>query len=385
MKRPHVTIFLYSLASGGAERVVSYLLPYLNAQYQITLVLMNRTIHYSIPQNIPIVFLESSHAEEPAFLKLLKLPWLAWRYKKWLQTHNVSISFSLMNRPNYINTLAALFGASSRIIVSERGAPSQQYQGRSLFARINRFLIRNLYPLADHITVNSQGSRLDLQEHFNIDKPISVLYNPLDLHGISAIQPLEYTNDQLLRCISVGRLDEGKNFHLQINVLSQLRQHNIRLDILGNGPLKKTLTDYIHELHLHDRIYLQGRQQPFPWLLSASIFLFSSLREGFPNVLLEALACKLAIIATDCSNGPRELLAPDTDPHIHLKEGYEFAEYGVLVAVDDTHAFCEALLLLLTRPDLIESYRNKATIRAEQFNIQNTLPQYKKVINAYIQ
>ena len=98
------------------------------------------------------------------------------------------------------------------------------------------------------------GSRLDLQEHFNIDKPISVLYNPLDLHGISAIQPLEYTNDQLLRCISVGRLDEGKNFHLQINVLSQLRQHNIRLDILGNGPLKKTLTDYIHELHWHDRM-----------------------------------------------------------------------------------------------------------------------------------
>ncbi len=385
MKKSNIAIFLYSMASGGAERVVSHLLPYLSEKYQVTLVLMNQTINYEIPQKLPVVYLERSHADEPALLKLLKLPWLAWRYKKWLDSNGIDISFSFMNRPNYINALASLFGTSCKIIISERGAPSKQYEGSSPFALINRILIRVLYPQANHISVNSQGSLADLKYHFGITKPITVFYNPVDISSIALDRPKDLTHHKPIRCISIGRLDEGKNHKLQIDVLSRFTCNEIRLDILGEGRLESKLKKYIRNKKCEDIIFLQGRQEPFSWLHSSNIFLFSSRHEGFPNVLLEALACKMAIISTDCSNGPRELLAPNTEPMFRLKSGYELGEYGILVAVDDTDAFYDALLLLKNRSDLIETYCNKAIIRASQFDTSKTLIQYKKVIDEHIQ
>ena len=137
--RKKISILIYSLAGGGAERVVSILLNELNDKFNITLILMNDTINYDLPENIDIVYLEKSKPNENGVLKLIKLPLLGYRYKKLCEEKGIEVSLSFMNRPNYVNLFAKIFGLNVKCIISERIAPSQEYRTNSLKDRISRF------------------------------------------------------------------------------------------------------------------------------------------------------------------------------------------------------------------------------------------------------
>jgi N-acetylgalactosamine-N,N'-diacetylbacillosaminyl-diphospho-undecaprenol 4-alpha-N-acetylgalactosaminyltransferase len=84
-QRKNISILIYSLASGGAERQVSTLINKLKNKYHIVLVLMNDTIFYDIPADTKIIYLEKSNGNENGIKKLLKLPYLGWKYNKILK------------------------------------------------------------------------------------------------------------------------------------------------------------------------------------------------------------------------------------------------------------------------------------------------------------
>ena len=84
---------------------------------------------------------------------------------------------------------------------------------------------------------------------------------------------------------------------------------NAQLLIIGEGELRPTLERQIKTLDLQDSVFLLGtKSNPYAYLAKSDAFVFSSNHEGFPNVILEALACGLAIVSTDCQSGPREIL-----------------------------------------------------------------------------
>ena len=77
---------------------------------------------------------------------------------------------------------------------------------------------------------------------------------------------------------------------------------------------KKQIGETIRDLGLEDNVFLLGfKDNPYYYMRRADVFFLSSLFEGFANVLIEAMACELPVVACDCIPGPRELLAPDTD------------------------------------------------------------------------
>lgn len=369
-----LSILIYSLANGGAERVVSILLNTLKEKYEITLFLMNDIVFYDISEEIKIVYLEKSNPNESGIKKLLKLPFLAWKLKKY-NKNNISISF--MNRANYINILAKIFGMKSRVIISERAMPSFQH-ANGIQGKINRFLIKNLYSKADLIIANSKGNTCDLIENFNCKK-VETINNPIDLEKIKELssQKVEF-RDGSFTFITIGRLDKGKNHKLMIDAM---RNIHAKLYIIGDGELIDELKNHIKSLNLENKVILLGKQiNPYKFLKQADCFLFSSNYEGFPNVILEALACNLPIISTDCSSGPREILSPNSDINLKLDK-IEISEYGILIPINDCKNLTESMNVIINNKILRENYKEKTLERVEYYSLDKIVKKFEDNIS----
>ena len=372
--KPNLALLIYSLGPGGAERVVSLLLPALRHHYNVHLVLMNLTQFYAIPEEITVHYIEHSDPGEAGLVKLLKLPLLAWRYARYCRKHHITISLSFMTRPNYIALLAKALGFGGKVVINERATPSLQYGYRDLASWINRRLIRTLYPHADTVMANSGGNAEDLRKYFGIPQTIRVLHNPCDLETIEALKKEQapgFPTEKRFTMISVGRMDTGKNHRMLIDAFVLSKMEGSRLIFIGDGPLRSELETYVRELGYTDTILFVGHQpNPYAWLVRADCFVFGSNHEGFPNVLLEALACGLPVISTDCPSGPREILEVDGD-----------VPYGILVPVGDTKMMAEMMQRIRSDEALRDHYAKRATIRANAFALAPFTSHFIKVLD----
>lgn len=374
-KMKTLSILIYSLSSGGAERVVSILLAELKDKFDITLFLMNNTIFYEIPKDIKIVYLENSNPNESGIKKFLKLPFLGYKYKK-LNKSDISLSF--LNRPNYVNIFAKIFGMKGKVFVSERAMPSLQHK-KGMQGLMNRLLIKTFYKHADVIMANSRGNAKNLENNFNCKDVINI-NNPFDLQKIKTLskEKIDFRNEDFT-FITIGRMDTGKNHKLLINAIKKI---NAKLYIIGDGELKEEIQKQITYLKLEKKVFLLDKQSnPYKYLAKADCFVFGSNHEGFPNVLLEALACELPVISTDCQSGPREILAPSTDINFQLQNNIELAEYGILTPVENIEKLTEAMNLIIHNKKLRDDYKEKASKRANDFRLENIIKQYKNMLD----
>lgn len=375
-----IALFLYSMAGGGAERVVSYLLPFLTSQgYVVYLVLMNDTISYSIPKDVEIHYLEKSKPNENGFFKLLKLPILAFKYARLLKRLKITHSFSLLTRPNYINVLAQNFAnASTKTIISERAHPSLQYGYGDAQSKINNRLIKKLYPKADFIIGNSKGNAEDLIDNYDIhpDK-IKVIHNPIDLQVIEEIPAISnFFDSSYFNMVTVGRMDGGKNHQLLIKAIKNVQ--NARLYILGAGVLKDDLLQLTKELQLENRVYFLGfDSNPYKYLKSADIFVFGSNHEGFPNVLLEAMACGLPILTTNCKSGPDEIMELDEPSDDEIMK----TRYGILTPVGDVDLMAQGMVYFIQNPEYLQSCKINVRQRIRAFEKEGILKAYELALS----
>ncbi len=339
------------------------------------LVLMNPTISYDIPKNIPIHFIETSKGGiENGFLKLIKLPWLAYKYANLLSNLKITHSFALLTRPSYINILSRYFTKwHYKISISERSHPSMQYGYNNLQSKINNYLIKKLYPKADQIICNSQGNANDLISNYNLAaSKIVVVHNPVDIEKINGIEIKEtFFSDEYFNIVTIGRLDTGKNHQLLINAIAPFPK--IRLYILGDGWLMESLQHLTKELSINERVFFLGfDNNPYKYLKTANLFLFGSNHEGFPNVLLEAMACGLPIVSTNCKSGPDEIMelkAPKTDDIM-------LTDYGILTPVGNLELFQKGLAYCLEHPEFLESCRKRVKKRIQDFEREPILEAY---------
>jgi len=366
-----VTFFIYSLGSGGAERVVSILLNKLNNKYKIKLVLMNEIIFYEIDKKVEIIFLDKENGSL-GIKKFFKLPFLAYKYSK--IKSNISISF--LTRPNYINILSNLFKPSFTVI-SERSLVSEEFKKSNIHSKVSKFLIKSLYKYANLVISLSQGSKNDLIKNFNVSK-IKVIYNPIDLKLIQKLSKEEINlSKKKFTFVTLGRLVEGKNQDLIIKAIKNL---DANLWIIGDGERRKELEELVKELRLEKKVTFLGRQKnPFKFLKKADCFVYASERESFGNVLVEALACELPVISTDCPTGPREILALNNDFSKSTKD-IKLAEYGILTPLFNVEKMAEAMKIIYENENLRKNYSKKAKIRVNDFSVEKIIKEWEKII-----
>ena len=172
--------------------------------------------------------------------------------------------------------------------------------------------------------------------------------------------------------ISAGRLVKTKNFPFLLRAFAQVsNNHDISLIILGEGPEKQNVLNLCHSLNIHSKVHLMGFQEEiYTYFQKSDIFILPSLHEPFGNVIIEAMACGLPVIATDCPFGPREIL--------------ENGVYGILVPANNIEILSQSILDLLHNPEKRLHYSQIGRQRAEEYSITNIISQYHSLFVSVI-
>lgn len=355
------------MENGGAERVLSNILPFLSEQYTVHLVLLKNSRFYNLPKNIRITPLSKIQNN---FLMIPLFPIYIWKLKKLIKQYRPHKIISLLEIANFVNIIS-----NKQAIVSFR--TSLVFFNKGLINKIYRFLINFLYPRAQKIIVNSEENRQDLSQQLNIslDK-IRTIYNPINISQIKqsknkfAKLPFQRTTNHKI-FITVGRLNQQKNLPALLKTFQNISPNNILL-IVGEGPERNNLENFIKKHNLQKQIFLLGRQKNvYKYLNIADYFIFSSKAEGFPNVLIEAMACNLPIITSDFKTGAREIIDPDLTFQKKIKYPH-YGPNGILLSLENfTNDFQKIDFKKL----------NQKKIGFEKFALEKVITEWKKLIN----
>lgn len=228
------------------------------------------------------------------------------------------------------------------------------------------------YSAADKVVVTSRGVGDDLVEAFGVRQDsIAVIPNPVDVDAVTraAAEPIDAAFDARWTrpvIVAAGRLAEAKNYPLLIEAMALLRERvDARLFILGTGDLEPMIRDRIRERGLDDAIVLCGFQKnPWKYIARADVFALSSHYEGFGNVLIEAMACGVPVVAT-ASAGTRDIIQHNID--------------GVLVEQHKPAAFSSALATVLLDPARRARMSAAAVQAAQRFAIGPVAETYSRM------
>jgi len=388
MSKKYILMVTNSLAQGGAERVLSKLLDhyYHDNAFEVELILLEDVIAYPLPEGLKVTILSSLHAEDSSLKKILALPFLAYKLHSYVRKYKPDLILSFIFRADYVNVLASLLHKRP-IMVSQRVNASSTYDNSSLNAKINKFLLKALYPKADMVINVSEGTKADLAENFSVNEEKQiVIYNPYEIEKIreSAKETTLLKLDKERTIVAVSRFRAIKNVAMIIRAFARLNKET-NLVLVGDGAQKERLKTLAKSLGIDKRVFFVGGQDnPYKFMSKVALYVSASRSEGFPNALIESMICGCAVISTDCPSGPREILAPQSNFRHLLKQGVEYTEYGTLVAVDDEEALYEALDEMLHNKDRREKQLASACKRINDFRQENIIKAYSQVFEQVI-
>ena len=370
----NIVATMSSLAiGGGAERVMARLLTHwAKLGRNTTLITLSQRSDdwYRIPNDVKVITLGLAKPSTSPLNSLVN----NWRRVRSLRDaicdaspHVVVAFIDTMN----VLTLLATRGLGVRTVVSERTTPFGHDPGRSW--RLARTIA---YYWADAIVVQTEAVRIALGRTWG--SRAVVIPNPVPSvedfdEGANDLAGREH---EILRCVggapfvvAVGRLSHEKGFDLLMAAFARLEltSPDWRLVILGDGGDRAELVQLARRLGIYERVLMPGRvAHPQAIMRRASLYVLSSRYEGFPNTLLEAMACGLPCVSFDCPSGPREIIRDGVD--------------GILVPPENVPALADAMIKLMTRPEFTEKLTVQARGVTDRFGMQKVMGMWDAVL-----
>lgn len=228
-------------------------------------------------------------------------------------------------------------------------------------------LEKSYYANMDEIVFVSRNSMEAFGKLYDLNVPKRCIYNIINADKICAKALQKNVSNQAFTIIAIGRLTKVKGFDRLVRVAKIFKEngYNLSFQILGVGEDEQELRALCDELEVKDNITFLGFQNPpYPYLMAADVLISTSVSEGLPFVICEALALNVPVVATKTA-GSAELL--------------EDGKYGVLTEHDDTSIY-EGLKALVDNRQLRDDFKMKAKERTKIFDVKQTMQKVYSLI-----
>jgi glycosyltransferase involved in cell wall biosynthesis len=359
-----IALFLPFLKEGGVERTMLNLAEgFVRRGIKVDLVLATKAegpYKSQIPSQVQVVELGASNP-------IMSLSGLV----RYLRFRRPQIVLSGLTPANLVALWAKriLSSKETKVLIQVQVSVGVKETTTPLRALLRPFVYRLFYPWADGIVAASEGVAKDLLDFGLPVSKIFVIYNPVVTENLykKAEEPINhpwFQQGEQPVVLGVGRLHKQKDFPTLIRAFALVRkQRRARLMILGEGEERPKLEKLIRELGLEEEVSLPGFvENPYAYMKKASVFVLSSIYEGFGNVVAEALAVGTPVVSTDCPHGPAEIL--------------EGGKWGILVPVGNVEALAQAIVEALDKSWDRDALRR----RAQSFSLDTIVSQYLEVM-----
>ena len=368
MKEPvkgKIALFVGSLEGGGAERAMLDIGRGLAARgFVVDLVLARATGPYleDVPDSVQVVPLNTRGL-------LATLPALMC----YLRRHRPSLLLSTLTTCNIAALLARIqLRTHLTVIVRRASYFSMEYASATFRGRIALALERALFRFAATVVTNSCAAATDLKRIApRISPRVRVIRNPVIWPDFSkrVAEPVDHPwmcDSQVPVVLAAGRLSLVKDHATLLRAFALVAGRRVaRLVIIGEGVERRRLLALAQELGVAGQVDLPGFQRnPFAWMARARVFVMSSLLEGAPNVLVQAMACGTTVVSTDCPGGTREILGDGA--------------WGALTPVGDPAALAAAISQAIHAP----TAPHELIGRANDFSAESSISAYEDAIIA---
>lgn len=379
MRKKHILFLIESLSGGGAEKVLSVLLKYINKEnFEVTLCSVVDVGVYTDSVKSYVKYV--SILKKPKTENLVSVLWYKLKYKLVYQILPMKLVYQLFVPKGNDVEIAFVEGFSTKLLSFSTNKKAKKIAWVHIDLLCNPWTIRQgiFKNLSEEKSVYSKYDKVvcvskTVFEHFKkryLLENVVQIYNPLDSEDIckKSLEKVDSQKDpNKILFLSVGRLVSQKGYDRLLHVVSRLKNENydFNLLILGTGEEYESLKDFLIEKKLEDVVKMVGFvTNPYCYMKRADVFICSSRSEGYSLVIAEAMILGLPIISTYCS-GPNEL----------LEEG----KYGILVNNSEEGIY-EGMKRVLDNPFILEKLKEKSLDRAKIFNVSKPLSKIENLL-----
>lgn len=358
---------LSQLADGGAQRATLNVLRSLDrSQFELGLYIHNQGGKYQdeVPEDIEVRY------GDGAKYSRLRLPMLLMHLLDQAKDYDVIVG-ACDGRETFLAAIAGVLLRKPVIawVHSDWSKFAQYGKKRQLWG------LQLTHPLMKRIVCVSHGALAGLKPLVRVTaERFSVIYPIVEVDWIGD-RSYEVIPDwaaqvfQKPTVIAVGRLVPLKGFVYLLEAHALLRERDIdhNLLILGQGELCRELEQLCEQRNITETVFMPGFvNNPFSLMKAADLFVLSSRVEGFGNVIVEAMSCGTAVVATDCPSGPAEIL--------------DNGKYGLLVPPADASSLADAIQTLLTESTRREHLAQLGKERAQAFSPTRIIDQWNQLL-----
>ena len=393
-----ILFIIPSLAKGGQEKAGMLLCNFLTHYHKVIVVCFEEQNVADFDYQCEIIRIKIGTANN-VFKKALKGIQRIIRLKKLKKKIAPDVSIAFGNTAIILNSLT---GSTEKKIASIRQSFSGFINDNSIGMKIHKALYSLALRRTERIIPVNNGINEELKLYYGIQND-TFINNGYEIKKINEMshEDVSLFNQSKLWIIHSGRFDLSKGHWHLIKIFTELKKEFPEVTLLLLGATSDTTEgalifdfckDYLKENNLSwsdeesniaDVIFLGHQMNPFKFISKSNLFIFPSIWEGFPNALVEAMACGVPVIAADCKTGPRDIL-------IDKKTGEEF---GLLLpAFNDTFDtkmtwpdeadlfYAEQIKDLLKNDGRLKYFRVQSTKRANFFSISEMGNKWLKVI-----